>query len=345
MRSHLIYLGSFTLSVGIATSSGAQDFDTSRPDAHAPIGVMGDHTHERGEVMLSYRYMHMDMESSRDGTATVSDSEILSPTGRDFRVTPTAMPMSMHMLGAMYAVTDELTVMGMLPILATHMDHATRAGGTFRTQSAGVGDISLTALYKFAEVEGQRAHFNLGLRFPSGSIEKQDVTPASAPEEARLPYSMQLGSGTVDIVPGATYLAQEGDWSGGAQLAATIRLGHNSADYRLGNRFMGTAWAGAQLADRLGVSARLLGETWGNIDGADPSFAGAVASRLVPTVFPDLRAGNRFDLGFGFNALLGSDSPSQVRFAFEILVPVYQRLDGPQLETDYRVIGGLQYVY
>ena len=29
----------------------------SRPDAHAPIGVMGDRTHHQGHWMLSYRLM------------------------------------------------------------------------------------------------------------------------------------------------------------------------------------------------------------------------------------------------------------------------------------------------
>ena len=39
-----------------------------RPDDHAPIGVMGDHTHQAGEWMLSWRRMAMTMEGNRDGT-------------------------------------------------------------------------------------------------------------------------------------------------------------------------------------------------------------------------------------------------------------------------------------
>ena len=30
--------------------------------SHGPIGVMADHTHHKGEWMLSYRFMHMDMK-------------------------------------------------------------------------------------------------------------------------------------------------------------------------------------------------------------------------------------------------------------------------------------------
>ena len=134
------------------------------------------------------------------------------------------MPMNMHMIGVMYAPTDKLTLMAMLPVVDTYMVHATRSGGAFRTESRGVGDVSVNALYKLGDFGAQRTHLNLGVRLPSGSIEKQDVTPVSAPAETRLPYPMQLGSGTFDITPGLTYLTQAENWSGGAQVRATIAL-------------------------------------------------------------------------------------------------------------------------
>lgn len=39
----------------------AQDnlWTANRPDGHAPIGIMGDHYHKKGEWMLSYRMMTM----------------------------------------------------------------------------------------------------------------------------------------------------------------------------------------------------------------------------------------------------------------------------------------------
>ena len=40
----------------------------ARPDGHAPISVMGDHMHEMGEWMVSYRYMSMEMEGLIDGS-------------------------------------------------------------------------------------------------------------------------------------------------------------------------------------------------------------------------------------------------------------------------------------
>ena len=48
-----------------------------RPDTHAPIGVMGDHVMDEGEMMLSYRYMKMEMEGNRTGTDSKSKTGII----------------------------------------------------------------------------------------------------------------------------------------------------------------------------------------------------------------------------------------------------------------------------
>jgi hypothetical protein len=200
-------------------------------------------------------------------------------------------------------------------------------------------------MYVLGRFSRQQIHASLGVRLPTGSIEKSDITPASAPNESRLPYPMQLGSGTVDLTPGVTYLAQSDDWSGGGQLMATLRTGENDAGYRLGHRFMATGWVARRLGNRWSVSARLISEAWGNIQGADASFAGAVASRMVPTVFTSLRGGSRLDVAGGVNVYLKPTRPGQVRLAFEVGVPLYQELDGPQLETDLWLTSGVQFLF
>ena len=122
---------------------GANLWSSGRPDGHAPLGVMGDHTHGKGEVMVSYRYMLMDMDGNRDGTDSLSNAEVL----QDFPVTPTNMTMEMHMLGIMYAPSDNLTLMTMIPYVFNNMDHVTRMGVEFTTESDGFGDIQLGGLF------------------------------------------------------------------------------------------------------------------------------------------------------------------------------------------------------
>lgn len=70
-----------SLSNAVIAHDGLQLGDaqaTSTADDHAPIGVMGDHMHKKGEWMLGYRYMHMEMDGLRDGTSNVSTTEAAS---------------------------------------------------------------------------------------------------------------------------------------------------------------------------------------------------------------------------------------------------------------------------
>ena len=81
----------------------------TRPDSHAPIGVMGDHVHKRGEWMLSFRTMTMTMQGNLQGTNSLSPEAIVQTQANAFagmpmqpanlRVVPTKMTMAMQMLG------------------------------------------------------------------------------------------------------------------------------------------------------------------------------------------------------------------------------------------------------
>ena len=55
---------------------------------HAPVDVMGDHMHKKGEWMVSYRFMMMTMEDNRDGTNRLDISEVLSNGSGDYRIPP-----------------------------------------------------------------------------------------------------------------------------------------------------------------------------------------------------------------------------------------------------------------
>jgi hypothetical protein len=163
--------------------------------------------------MLSYRFMRMSMEGNRTGTESVTPEQVLLA----YPVTPLRMPMNMHMFGIMIAPSDRVTLMGMLPIVSLEMDHRTQMGGEFTTEASGIGDLALTTLLEVHNANRLAFHPNLGVRAPAGSIDEMDVTPASAPNEAILPYPMQLGSGTWDLVGGGTYLGQSDRASWGAR--------------------------------------------------------------------------------------------------------------------------------
>jgi hypothetical protein len=276
--------------------TAAADFNLARPDSHAPIGVMGDHTHGKGEFMFSYRYRVMWMHGNRSGTSNRSRSDVLTK----FPITPTRMTMEMHMLGAMWAPTDRLTVMGMVPFIYSKMDHRTRTDIRFRTKSERIGDSKLTALYLLHHSGTRRLHLNLGVSLPTGSVDEKDDTPAG---RVRLPYPMQIGSGTYDLLPGLTLQGQREHWSWGTQTIATLRFYESRHDYQLGNCLMVTGWLARSLLCSLSTSIRIEGQVWGNIHGADPRLN----EDLVPTADPDRRAGRRVDLLMGLNWYFVSD--------------------------------------
>ena len=183
------------------------------------VNVLGTHTHLAGEWMLGYRYMSMHMEGNRDGTKDIGVNRVL----QDFRVSPTDMTMEMHMAEVMYAPTDNLTLVVMFPYLRVSMDHITRIGTRFTTEAEGLGDISVRALYTLlgdVRKDRHRLLFNAGLSFPTGGIDEKDGTPAGP--DQKLPYPMQLGSDTFDLLPGLVYLGEAQNWSWGGELIPTI---------------------------------------------------------------------------------------------------------------------------
>lgn len=320
-------------------------------NTHAPIGVMGDHMHKKNEWMVSYRFMTMEMEGNRSGSSSISPEEIVTtvlnpnPMPPTLRVVPTKMTMDMHMFGAMYAPSDDFTLMVMANYLEKEMDHITFQGmmgtnrlGTFTTKSEGFGDVKVSGLMSVVDSPKHKVHLNLGLSLPTGSITKKDtvLTPMNMRVKLRLPYGMQLGSGTYDLLPGITYQTYQGKWNLGAQYMATIRTGENDEDYTLGDEHKVSGWASYALQHNLSASARLAYLDVSNIDGADPKIAAP-----VQTADPDNYGKKRLDLSVGLNWAHQAGH----RLALEVGAPIYQHLDGPQLETDWTLTAGYQFAF
>lgn len=321
-----------------ATSEGMAEMPMAnmgammRPDMAPPQGVVGGMSPKRGAVMPVLQYMRMGMDGNRDGTSDVGTAEVLA----QFPVAPLSMDVDMLMAGAMYGVTDDISVMAMLPYVWKSMDHVTRIGTRFTTRSEGVGDLRLIGGYDLYESAGHVINLTAGLSFPTGSTDGRDDTPAG-PDQL-LPYPMQIGSGTFDLLPGITYTGRSEDWSWGSQLSAVVRLGENEDDYALGNVYNSSVWGARRWSNWLSSSVRLTGEIVENIDGADPRLN----PLMVPTADPNLRAGNFLSVGLGLNFMIPSGPAAGTRLSVEGIIPVVQDLDGPQIERDYTLLVGLK---
>ena len=356
MKIRLFVAGALLLTF----SNGLQaDSDTIRADSHAPIGVMGDHMHKKGEWMFSYRFMTMDMAGNLKGTKSIDPETIVTTESNPFsgmagmpptlRIVPLSMRMDMHMLGMMYAPSDRVTLMMMANYVDKSMNHVTYMGGAgttelgnFRTSTSGWGDTSVSGLISFPHQGAINAHAILGVSIPTGSTDQteQILTPMNMTPIVRVPYPMQLGSGSYDPIVGVSLMGGSERIGWGGQWRSTYRLSDNDDDYSLGDEHRVTGWLSFLFSNSISGSTRFEYFKRGDQSGRDPLIAGP-----VQTADPNRQAIDRLDIALGLNFVANTGGLRGWRLGIEYLAPVHQDLDGPQLETDAQIIVGVQKMF
>ena len=351
MRKYIFFAA---LAVTVATSPVLAE-GVTRADSHAPIGVMGDHMHKQGEWMLSYRFMTMNMEGNLKGSTNIDPDTIVTTEPNRFfgmpgmpptlRIVPLDMTMDMHMLGLMYAPSDRLTLMFMANYWSKSMRHVTYAGGmgttelgNFKTDASGWGDSSVSGLLHLLDTGNATVHATLGLSLPTGSTSEtaQILAPTGMMPTVRMPYPMQLGSGSYDPILGLTYTSHRDRLGWGLQWRSVVRTSDNDDDYQLGDEHRLSGWLSYLFSPGVSASARLEYYSRDSISGIDPMIMGP-----VQTADPDRQAADRIDAAVGIN-LAASGALHGWRLGIEYLFAVDQDLDGPQMETDDQLIIGLQ---
>lgn len=305
----------------------------------APIGVMSDHCHPKGGLMLSYRFMPMQMAGNRSGTSTIEDAAIFD----NYMLAPQEMNMQMHMLGIMYGLTDRLTLMGMANYQQNKMTMLTMDDRSHTHESAGFGDFRLSVVSSLWQSQKQNLHAHLGISFPTGSINLTEVNHFAHHHghegnmESPMPYPMRLGSGSYDLFLGATYALQFQQFSVGAQVQGKLRTADNQRNYRLGNQADLQAWFGYQVANWLNLNVGGQGRFTQKISGLDQELM----AMLSPTNDIANSGGTRFYSTLGFNLLIPKCWKG-LQVGGEFGLPVYQKVNGIQMEQDYFFTLGLK---
>lgn len=328
----LSILGTILLCAKVALAQ-ENEWTSARPDGHAPISVMGDHYHKKGEFMFSYRFMPMWMNGSIQSTDDISNQAIY----QNFMVAPQKMNMNMHMLGVMYAPSDRFTLMVMGNYISNSMNLTTRMGVDFTTESGGLGDITVGGIVKIMNKNRQSLHANVGVSIPTGDIDQRDATPMM--NNAQLAYPMQLGSGTWDPSLALTYLGQSDKFSWGAQSKYKFRIGENSEKYTFGNRLGIVGWGAFMISDYLSLSTSLSYFNTDKIDGVDAD--------LNPMMMPLFNTNNsgrsQLDIGIGTNFSFPKGTLKGLRIGAEVKIPAYQKANGIQMQNTLMGIFGIQY--
>ncbi len=297
----------------------------------APAGVILDHTHERGEWTFSYRYVRRQRDGLLSGKRTPTAAEIQA-TG--YQVVPRSQQANLHTFGVMYAPRDRLTFAILLPFIERRME-IDRNGARETIYSDGIGDARLVFLVPFIQKGSEKTHINVGISFPTGSIRERDAAGL------RLPYSMQLGSGSWDAHWGITYIGRYRWFSWGSQFEGLYRLASNDLGYRKGTIYQASAWFAGSPSKWLSASLRLGWTRTGNVHAADSQLE---SSKAVNPLNDGLfQGGTRIDIGPGLNLLVPIFGGQHL--ALEATWPVYQRLDGLQLADQVTFTASWQWVY
>ena len=318
---------------------------------HAPIGVMADHFHKKGESMISLRYGSMNMDGNIFNGNSINIEQILAlpnPLGMmpaNLSVVPNSMDMSMVMLGGMYAPTDDITLMAMGMFMDKEMNLSSYKPmmgrdflGKFTTSSSDLSDIAFGALFKLKESDGSRWHSEVTLQksLEKNELKDEVLTPMGMNMEMILPYGMQMGDDATRLVLGLTNVSKlNGKWIVGNQLRGKFVI--SDKEWSFGDVIELNSWVQYEINSSVSLSSRIKFIDQDTISGSNPMIMAP-----VQTANPKNYGGQEIQLGLGIN-LLTSILPGHAgRIGIEFILPIEQDKNGLQMKTDYQFILGYQ---
>ncbi len=327
-----------------------------------PMNIPGGGIPETNEYRVKFSLMQMHMEGLRNGTDSIDGNSLLgmpvmmgNPTGK-FMAVPTSMDMNMLNITTGYSFSDDffagLMLMykqnSMAMTFNSAMQSATGQDG-FTMKSEGLADTMLMAKYRlFADdplIPTNQASLLFGLSIPTGSIDERNTQhPVASRQKELQPYGMQLGSGTFDPTIGYLYQASRSPYWWGVNATYTARLYDNDRNYRLGNETrldlygmyqFKYNWL-AQIQLNLHHQDAIRGEADEAVSGASGRVTQGDASSPYATPLWDT---SNYGGTQAFVTLGVQWQPAPLHIVdFNLGLPVYRNLNGPQLEQDYRVM-------
>ena len=308
-------------------------WDYSRPDSHAPINITGDHFHDKGGLMISYRYIFKNMSGNLNGNSEVKIEDIFN----SYNLISESNRVESHKVGFMYGMSTKINLMASIGFTVKTMNLLSKKNQSFKPKSSGINDINITALYNLVDKSRNKTHLNIGISFPIGSINFNDEYSSSS--ITKLPYNMQIGSGTWNTNLGFTTFFQYEKFSFGLQPSYKVHIGKNSNDYSFGNILDVNYWAAVKISNWISLSLNLQNKFSNKIRGNDPELT----SNIVPE-------SNAYNYGFYvFNSSIGTNilppygKLKNIRIGIEYFLPLLQNYNGIQMGVDNNFVIGLQF--
>lgn len=338
----------FPLSVNILSEememnhSHMKDHGMHKASHHAPSGIMGGEYHKKGQLMFSIKKMRMNMKQNSNLGKRLSDQQIISlpnPYSNGsmlpkLSAVPLNMNMDMTMLEGMYGISDKYTLMLMATYLSKNMNLNSYKAmgdralvGSFSTQTANLSSFSLSSLIRIKETKAYKLHLEVGLEKSIGSndAEGEILNPMSMKINARFPYAMQTGDKSTSLISAMTFTKIDEDWSYGSQIKNKQAI--DKEDWNFGNSTSLNFWISKDVSDQLSLSLRGSFLYQDSLEGRDVKIMAP-----VQTSNPKNYGGKTYEVAFGVNRLLKVGSGNSL--GLELVMPVKQKLNGPQMELN-----------
>ena len=176
-------------------------------------------------LYFGYNYYHFDMTGQ--STATTNIYKFGAST------------VDLNMLSATWLYSPDWTFVALIPHLSNKVEtiyEPTATGMNYKTtdKTSGLSDLRLMAVTPLSLVPAHMTMIDVGMTLPTGSIDKYFT---SSPNQ-RAAYNMQMGSGTPDLVIGATLTNTKEQLVSTARGQVVVRGGRNANGYALGNEFL-----------------------------------------------------------------------------------------------------------
>jgi len=295
---------------------------TERPDARAPSGVGEDALPAPRTFEAEYHFQVMQYDQIRFGTDEVPPILVL----QDWDMVPLTMTTQRHEIELRAGYLEWLAFSARIPVR-----HVSAELATLDTQgivsSFGIGDVELYALYGLHDRWPYRAHLIGGAAFPTGRSDDADRLPNAPQTDRVLPYPMQPGEGTFALLPGAVLVAENEVGTVGFKVNARIPVGENSAGWNRGTSVDGQLWMAVRFTDWVSGSARLQYQSLAGVSGFDANMD----PQSSPMAHPNLHGGTRLLVPIGVNLAFPEGALRGNRLRAELVLPVHQDLDGPQM--------------
>lgn len=336
----LALLAAFSAAPALAQDDS--EITVESPLLHPAAGLMNEHMHDGGEVMIGLRFERSRFSGANQaGTGEIADPAIVAA---GYTVRATSMTMDMVMLDLMYAPNDKITLMVMphymwhrMEMLGIdpaggmgggHAGHGLAYGQTHAHSTEGFGDTLVSASYRLARGDSFGAHATLGVWVPTGSVTRKN------PNGNFVHYGMQPGGGTWDIEPSVTVSGRAGGLGWGAQAAYRWRTDDtNKSGFAFGDKARATGWLSYLLGSDVGTTARLEyvheGPVLGHYNGPH--------SHASPPDRQENYGGDTVTAGLGLNWLVPVPAEHRPQLGAEFALPLYQDLNGIQMPQDWRL--------